>query len=215
MPVKSKLREIYRSLRAQHPTAGASTLITWARSTLKRKPLDWHNDRHGMPRCEWEADGFKLVAIVGNDEYGTVDWLGEFHDREVSGAQRVHAPGLAQSDRHGCVWYRPACTYAEHYRGLRSLNFSRDESDRLARGYIKSDVDRLRSYANGDLSLVCVGVTASRAGVDLGFAALHGIDVDSPTEPYITEVALEIAADALHEAKAKLAELCPNKRKAA
>lgn len=210
-----RLRKAYRSLRAQHPTAGARVLLTWARSTLKQKRLDWRDDRRGLPRCEWAQDGFKLVASVGLDEYGSVDWLGEFHERQVSGAIRVRAPGLSRSDRHGCVWYRPTSSYAEHYKGLRALKFGRDESDRLARYYIRQDVERLRRYADGDLALVCVGVTAYRADVELGSAGLYGIDVDSTSDPYLTEVALEMAHEALAEAKAKLAALCPRKRKAA
>lgn len=214
--MNAKLRKAYRSLRAAHPTATASTLLTWARSNLKRKPFDWCDDRHGMPRREWEQDGYRLVAMVGLDEYGTVDWIGEFEYSGISrGAVRVRAPNNFRTDRHGCCFFAPAISYADHYKELRKLNFGRAEADLLARSYIKNDADRLRRYCDGDLSLLRVGVTAYRAGVELGSASLHGIDVDSMRDPYLAEVALELTGEALAEAKATLAKLCPSKRKAA
>ena len=58
-----------------------------------------------------------------------------------------------------------------------------------------------------------VGVTVYREGVELGTAGLHGIDVDSTTDPYLSEIASEMAHEALIEARSKLAKLCPRKRK--
>jgi hypothetical protein len=217
--MNAKLRKAYRSLRAAHPTATARTLLTWARSNLKRKPLEWIDDRRGLPRCEWTQDGFKIVANVGLDDHGDLDWLGEFHSHHAQhpkGAIRVPAPReWRRADEHGCIWYVPANSYAEHYKGLRKLNFGRAEADRLARSYVKGDADRLRRYCDGDLSLLRVGVTVYRADVELGSSGIYGIDVDSPADPYLTEVALDIAPEAIAEAKAKLAALCPGKRKAA
>jgi hypothetical protein len=205
--MNAKLRKAYLALRTQHPTAGARTLLTWAR-TPKVKPLDWQDGRDGLPRATWTVDGFEVVARVGYDEGGTIDFLGSFHERHIAGAVRVRAPAGYRCDSHGCVWYLPENSYADHYKGLLKLKFGRAEADRLARSYVNADLDRLRRYADGDLSLLCVGVTASRAGVKLGTSGLHGIDVDSPRDPYIDEVARDIAGEAIFEAKEKLAKLC-------
>jgi len=205
--MKPKLRKAYASLRQQHPQATASTLLTWARENV-RPVINWKDGRDGMPRAQWSVDGFEVHIRIGCDDYGTVDWLGEFHERQVTGAIRVPAPAGYRSDAHGCIWYVPATTYAEHYKGLRALNFGRAESDALARDYVKRDADRLRRYANGDLCLLVVGATVFRAGVELASSGLHGIDVDSTSDPYLTEVAHEMANEALAEARKKLAQLC-------
>jgi len=113
-----------------------------------------------------------------------------------------------RTDSHGCCWYVPAASYAEHYKVLRKMKFGRAESDRLAREYVAQDAKRLARYCCGDLYLLSVGVTAYREGVKLASAGLHGIDVDSSSDPYLSEVAREIAQEALSEARAKLAQLC-------
>jgi hypothetical protein len=73
---------------------------------------------------------------------------------------------------------------------------------------VKADADRLRRYAEGDLALICIGVDVFRHDIKLAGAGLYGIDVDSTDDPYLSDIAEELIAEALSEARANISKLC-------
>jgi hypothetical protein len=194
-----------RALRAEYPDASTSTRLAWARSATKRNPIEWEYDRDGLPQATLTVDGFTVSVRAGYDEIGQVDWLGEFHERRVAGSICVTAP---RSWRQQRVWYKPNVSVDERRRDLRKRGYSKSEADRLARSYVAQDLERLRKYADGDIALLCVSAIASRAGVQLGRAAVGGVDVDKPDDDYISDLAADMIAEAVAEAKAALAKLC-------
>lgn len=198
------LPERYRKIRAEHPGLSARTCLTWARSTPKA--LDWEHGRgRELQRAEWRESGFRIVATIEYDETGCgVDWLGEFHDKPTRGSISVQAP---RSWRETFTHYVPANSYADHYKALRK-DHSRQEAHELARKYVLADAERLRQYADGDLSLLGCVVKVYRGEIRLGCSSVWGIDVDSLADPYLSEVARDIAPDAISEAQRTLATIC-------
>lgn len=68
-----------------------------------------------------------------------------------------------------------------------------------------ADFEHLRGWCNDSWNWCGVVVTAERAGVELGRASLWGIE--SNAGAYLVEVANELAAEAVAEAAAKVAEI--------
>lgn len=198
------------TLRAKHPEAPAQALLSWARNP-EVAPLPWEDNRRtGLPAAKIEQDGFDVRVKVEYDETGPdLSWLGEFHERYTKGAIRVRAPReWRRSDAHGCIWFVPGCSAKEHRDSLHKMGYARAEADRLARSYVYRDAERLRELCNGDRAIYMVGVDVYRAGIRLGSAGLFGIDVDKPDDDYMTEVARDLIAEAIGEARASLSKLC-------
>jgi hypothetical protein len=142
----------------------------------------WHMDRSGNLFARWSQDGFELQAVVATDPE---DWwplgietYGEFSMRWAPGAVR-HSDGRG----HEYAWFIPA------------------DPDRARQAYT-----RACDYGSG-WEYVHFIVTAWRAGVELASASLSGIESDAG-EDYFTEVACELASEAVAEAVATMGRLC-------
>lgn len=142
----------------------------------------WREDRHHRHHrrfAAWTADGFDLRVRIVDDDEGW--WTqgestpGRFIPHWQPGAVRHH-----KGDRNACGWFLPADPDYAHQ-------------------------DYRRACAHGrDWWYVGVEATASRLGVELGRAALWGIDFDpGGDDDHLTETALELASEAVREAAAK------------
>lgn len=187
--MKKPLPETYRTLR-RNLTVPAAHALRNARAEARFRThlaeigFAWQQDRHYNRFATWTEEGFDLRARIVDDEDGWwtsgVDSLGKFVDRWQPGAIRHHRAG-----RNECQWFLPVNPEYGHEDYRRACAYGRD------------------------WWYVGVVVTASRAGVKLGEAALWGIDYEpGGDDDYLAETALEKASEAIHEATRKLAELC-------
>lgn len=173
----------FRALRA-HPYITARQALAAARHTCAlRRRIEALNLAWDDDSMVWSDQGFDLRARILNDDDGWSlhgDYLGEFTDQWAPGAIR-------HSDSRGAVfkWFVPANPE-----------------------YGRQDYARACDFGNG-WSFVGIEVTAYRSGVQLGSASLWGIESDSGDE-YFTEQALELAEEAISEARDNLIRLCRN-----
>jgi hypothetical protein len=142
----------------------------------------WIEDRQYRRSASWRQEGFDLTArlVSYDDGWWTqgVDTLGRFSDRREPGAIRHHRGGP-----NACRWFVP-----------------------INPTYGREDYRRACAYGD-DWSYLGMQVSASRAGIVLGTADLWGIESDAGDD-HVTEIALDIAADAVHRAAAALTQLC-------
>ena len=206
--MNEQLLALYRQYRQKgcHPDSA----LRAARAELApaRPPLDW-KDVRGHSVARWQVAGWHFVASTEIDEfYGPQDMaLGRFTDRWQPGAidhwARGHHPGYR--DARTFRWFVPCNSYRDHHGGLRRLNFGRHEAHVLARSYVLGDYQRARQMGESwDPISVCV--TVLRAGVELAHASCGGIESDCG-EKYLTEMAHELAAEGLGEARDSAKEL--------
>ncbi len=144
----------------------------------------WAENRHGSLHARWQQEGFDLVAAVVNDEDGWwasgVSCIGRFSRRWEPGAIRHY-----RGDRNTCGWFLPA-------------NF----------GDPKDEYSRACAYGR-DWWYVGVKVKASRADVTLGSGLSMGIEFDPQCDRlHLTEIAFDLASEAVGEAQEKLRTLC-------
>ena len=199
---------LYRQYREKGCHAAGALRAARAVPDPSRPPLDWKDSR-GSSMAGWGRGGWQFLARTEIDEYcGPQEMaLGRFTDRWEPGAvdhwARGHHPGYR--DRRTFRWFIPCNSYREHYEGLRQLNFGRHEAHRLARSYVLQDYQRAREMGECWVPLV-VSVKVRRAGVELACASCGGIESDCG-EDYRTEMAHDLAAEALHEARKNAREL--------
>lgn len=144
----------------------------------------WREDRRRHRVAAWTQDGFDLRVRVVDDEEG---WrtqgestLGRFIPGWQPGAVRHH-----RGDRNAYGWFLPANPEYAHQDYRRACAYGRD------------------------WWYVGLEATASRLGIELGRAALWGIDFESGGDgDHLTETALELASEAVREAAAKIHSLC-------
>jgi hypothetical protein len=144
----------------------------------------WAENRHGFLHARWQQEGFDLTAAVVNDEDGWwasgVSCIGRFSRRWEPGAVR-HRHG----DRNACEWFLPANRSDPRHEYRRACAYGRD------------------------WWYVGVKVKASRAGVTLGSGLSMGIEFDPQCDRlHLTEIAFDLASDAVAEAQEKLRTLC-------
>jgi hypothetical protein len=144
----------------------------------------WREDRHSDRFAAWSEAGFDLrVRIVMDDDgwwTSGVETLGRFTARWQPGAIRHH-----RRARGDCEWFLPANPDDAH-----------------------DDYRRACAYGQ-DWWYVGVEATASRAGVALGDASLWGIDyAPGGSDDDLTEVAFDLASEAIAAATRTLRELC-------
>ena len=180
----------YQSLRKLGIGAGHALACSKQRTALHLKCAEtgfaWAENRHGILQARWQQEGFDLTAAVVNDEDGWwtsgVEYIGRFSRCWQPGAIR-HRHG----DRNACEWFVPA-----------NLGDPKEEY-------------RLACTYGHDWWYAGVEVKASRAGVTLGSGSLFGIEFgcqDQGDRQYLTEIAFDLASDAIAGSKEKLQTLC-------
>jgi hypothetical protein len=103
----------------------------------------------------------------------------------------------------------PQYSYEQHRKDLIGMKFGKSEADRLAREYVKKDLDRLEDACSDYPSFTMVGimVEVKREGLVLGRASVWGFESDDDT----MDSAIEdhgLIDEALEEAKATVERLC-------
>ena len=188
--------ENYKAMRVKGMPAQRA--FDYGQQALQAKgtSLDWSSDV-----ATWEQDGFELRATVKNDDYPDLSYLGEFTDKWQAGAR--HHEHL---NRQTFEWFVPMVSEEEHYQALRDMKYGRGRARELARSSVQCDFRRLINYGN-DWVTVGIVLTVFRSGIELGDAAVWGIESDCD-EGYLTEMALDLAGDALEQARAALERLC-------
>lgn len=190
----SETIERAHALRTDHPDVPAVARMRWVRSA-DRVPAFVDALAAGETL---ERDGFTLRLSIEPDYDPDISWLGTFTDRHEPGA--VANPD-GRFDSRVLPWFVPAITEDEHYRGLRALKFGKARARELARSYVLHDLETARDYAP-----VIAFVTATRAGVELGRAALGGIDDENYARSW--DIVGDLVEEALEEARTTLGQLC-------
>lgn len=158
------------------------------------------------------VDGIDLVARIEYDEDHGEPWkecrnygpVSEWTSRDKAPGERV-----LNSHRGSYRYY----DYAEAIKIAKRDGWDTEPygtgtvGERAARA-VEADFQRLKAWCNDEWYYVGVAVSVSRNGVmlDKYAASLWGIESDSGD--YLTEVANELANEALGVGKVKLAELC-------
>ena len=207
--MKKQLLSLFRQYRRQGCSAGSALRAARAAVKPSRPPLDW-KESGGRSVARWQQAGWRFVASTEIDEYlGPQEMaLGHFSGRRQSGAidhwARGHYPGYC--DPRTFRWFIPCNSYRDHYEGLRRLNFGKHEAHARAMSYVLQDYQRARDMGEFWVAIfVCVRVL--RAGVELAQTSCGGIESDCGRE-YLSEMAYELAAEALHQARTSAKELC-------
>lgn len=135
-----------------------------------------------------ERDGWTLTLELEDDPHGW-SWVG------------------AEFEHDGATYYSPTDPpYGEDeaYAELRRAGASRSVASELAAERAR----RWRHYVVHDLYAMVATVTAAREGVELGSASLGSVDLEFGTD-MPREYFDDLAGEALEEARATLARLCP------
>lgn len=159
-----------------------------------------------------ESEGFHLSAIVERDDYYGAPW--EEHDGHGPVSEwttRAKLPGEMVINRDGNSYryydYAEACKIARRDGwNAKPYDVEGETPRQRAAKAAMADYQHLKGWCDNDWFWCSVIVTASRDGVELGAAALSGIE--SEASDYLREVANEIAGEAIDEAKARLSTLC-------
>lgn len=206
--MNKKLLSIYRRCRGQSCTPVGA--LAAARSELRgqESPLDWQ-DQRGCQTARWQQAGWEMVASTKADQYCTPQEmaLGQFTDQWRPGAidhwGRTHHSDY--KDANTFRWFVPTNSYQEHLAGLRRLNFGRHQAHTLARSYCLQDYRRACEMGQS-WDAIILSVTVCRGGVELGRASCGGIESDCD-DGYLTEMAQDLAREALAEARKNAREL--------
>ncbi len=158
--------------------------------------LEW-TEKNCKPFAEWEQDGLTLRATFELDDCPDFSRLGEFSNEEKEGAIR-HS-----DDPRYCTYFNPT------------------DYDPANPEYAQEDYERMLDHERGDWcyggivvqvvrpleNLKHNGYEKIRDDIVLASSALWGIESDSG-EDYFTECALDLASEAIDEARQTLSELC-------
>lgn len=177
----------YRRLRRGY-TLPARWAWDWCRrkERLKARKAElgfaWQTEPGASRRAVWYQEGFELIAsIVADPDGGSlhgIDALGRFSDRWEAGAISHH-----WGNGRGFRWFIPAEAKTRHAAYRRACDFGE--------GWCH----------------VAVEVQARRHGVVLAETSLGGIESDTE-EDYFTEMVLELADEAIAQARSTLRRLC-------
>lgn len=150
---------------------------------------------------EFKQDGFDIIIRHTEDESPDLSYLGEFYQKRGTPAYPYfdRATRTIVRSYDGMPDDEDASWSNREWRYIHGFQCPEDDAAILA------DVKRLETY--GD-DWACIGViaVACRAGVELGRGSLWGVESDGGKE-YFADIERDITAEAIHEAKAKLAEL--------
>jgi|GEM_PF-5534644 len=165
-------------------------------------------DDHGR----MERDGFQIKVKVDYEEYPEPDeCCGDFSDTWQPGSlvnPKHHAEGGYSSWRswesHAPYHYSPNCEGIAKYASERG--YARHQAWLQEQRARRRDME----YCAGDreASYYYVTVTASRAGIELGYDSLHNIEAEGADDPYIREIIAELIPEAIDSANKALHALC-------
>lgn len=167
------------------------------------------------------ADGFAIAVQDEPDPLWTLsdggygEWLrGAGDDWRTGRPRRPHPDAIRNphgSYRDGNAWYLPSEPIRTVARYLNRGGMAKGPAWDRAREQAEEELSRLADGWGPDIR--CVTVTASRAGVTLGEASCGGVEIawDPITrrsgEEYVWEVARDLIADAVDQARETLAAL--------
>ena len=140
--------------------------------------LEWDNSNH-VPTYNAVIDGFDIVVTLEPDSWPDLSWIGEFSNTPEDGAI---------DHEHG------------NSRTVDYFNSANIE-------YAKENYDRMMAYQNGHWHMMVIVASAYKSGVELGREALSSVESDSE-QAYIDYTALELADEAITEAKGVICALC-------
>jgi hypothetical protein len=135
------------------------------------------------------------------DAYGPVsDWT----SRDKKPGERVLC-----SDRNSRRYYDWAEAIAIAKRdGWDAPPYGEGTAGQRAERAVQADFERLRAWCNDEWYYVAVVLSVSRNGIMLDRYAASLCGIESDSGEYLTEVANELADEALDVGRAKLKELC-------
>lgn len=167
---------------------------------------------------EWEQDGFRLIAKLKYDPYASADDLDYIGTLKTEGEVRWDEWDRTIKVRDASGFYvrnpalylvlAPGRSYRdlmEYYRTKSKIG--KAQADLEARTCVNYDVERVRRWLNDDWTFVILTVTVYRNGVELASDSCGGIESDGGAE-YFKDIALDLASQALYEAKKTLSDLC-------
>ncbi len=170
---------------------------------MAQQGIKWlHDSEHPTPTAEWKQDGFTLRATFAPDDEN-LGYLGTFSNDPEPGA--IHH----SDDPRCCEWFNPANHDPDHPENAQA-DYERalglENEDWHYGGIVVKAVKPMDNLKfNGGIGLPG-GYEKMRDDIILGSAALWGIESDSEKR-FFTETAMELADEALDEAKQTLAEL--------
>lgn len=211
MPITATLpaNEIARAseLRATYPWLSAATRLSWARDETRRS-AEWSDlefDSNMTARIT--RDGFSVHVQYTYDEYPDVSFLGEYTDNWQPGAIK-HLGGWHTSydgtpygapDAHTYGWFIPANSAEEVRQWYRKAGHGRHDAWLAGQRQARKDYER-----RDDITVYVLKVTAYRAGVELGFDCVGGIDLgDDLPNIDANEQAAIMAIDSINSAIAE------------
>jgi hypothetical protein len=182
----------YRAYRAKGHKASWS--LRWAKmatAEFKRK---------------FERDGFAFEVHTEYDDCCSydLDHLGTWTDEWEPGAidHRAREGRNAWAERSTYRWFVPQVSEADRREMYHKDGASRHEAYTKARASVMEDYERAWSCGE-QWSMMRMIVTASRSGIELGRAVIHGIESDGE-ESHFAETAEELSYEAQDEAEAAL-----------
>lgn len=182
----------------------AKNALVWARHVSPS--YDWkdaHRMRDGYKQFTTEQEGFTIHVCAKYDNSGDSFHLnGHFSDKYKEGC--LLNPEARRNSRV-FKYFHPEVTYNEHHSALRSM-FGKHEAHTLARSYVLGDLKRALTMGN-DWNPIDICVTVSREGVELAEHCTGGFSTED-SEENLSEYADNMIAEALVQAKEKLAALC-------
>lgn len=228
MSETTKLTYDVRELRRENPMMGTTQAFGLARWKLQEPTIPF-GETDGAWKHKLERDGF-TVRVKADYDYDAspTDYLGTFTN-DPEGAERnpeawylskpyrdrddgSDATYMRQNDDHyGYVVLADGLDYASHYEWAHGLGgMSRSVAHDYARARVAENVRTLTH--DGAWTAVYVVATAYREGVELGNAALYGIELseewDGSNPRWLSETAEELISEAVSEARDALTRLC-------
>ena len=183
----NEVRRLKASYSKHGQCTGSKYALDAARSTLKYPSVEveWA-DGYGFPEGIVHHDEFDIRVEVDCDPDPDLSWIGEFSNDWAPGAIEIEKDNGFNPTRHSYTYFIPATEY-------RNLDW------RL-----------MKQILRDEFIPVCVKVTASRNGIELGRAYLGGCFYDGNADQIAYDYLSDLVEEAVEEARAAIASLCPH-----
>lgn len=160
-------------------------------------------------------DDMQITVSWDIDTWPDLSYLGKYtDDADAPGAiDRAAAGYFIGRDQYR--YFVPAISEDEHYRGLITMinpknpakkPYGKRTARAMARRYVLEDLARMEAYEKENWSMLVCRVLLSWKGLDIGRAALWGIESDSDYS-YFVETVTDLVWEAHAEAVQTLADL--------
>jgi hypothetical protein len=161
-----------------------------------------------------ELDGFVASARIAHDEDAQAPWDREDgHGPVTDWVRRGKNAGerVLSQDRGSFRYYNFAEAVKIAKRDRWGYEGATGTPAQIAAEAAERDFKVLKAWCDDEWSYCGIVVSISREDVELGTASLWGIEYNYPgaDNSYLTEVADELLPEAMDEARATLAQLCP------